>query len=64
MVAKQLISPKLPILGHVQLTEYLLVTDHTSKVLKSSTDYLEVKKLANFIRRGGGSVTIFRSTKA
>ncbi len=43
-------------------TEYLLVTDRDSKVLKSSTDWYEVVKLANLIRRGGGEVTIFKST--
>ncbi len=64
MATKLLISSKLPVLGHVQLTEYLLVSDLTSKVLKSSTNYPEVKKLANLIRRGGGQVTIFKSTKA
>lgn len=64
MVTKQLISAKLPVLGHVNVTEYLLVSDTTSKVLKSSTSYIEIKKLANLIRRGGGQVTIFKSTKA
>lgn len=64
MVLKQLISSKLPVLGHVKLTEYMLVADLTSKIIKSSTDYIEVKKMANLIRRGGGQVTIFRSTRA
>ena len=42
--------------------EYLLVSDKDSKVLKSSLDWYEVVKLANLIRRGGGEVTIFKST--
>lgn len=41
--------------------EYLLVSDKDSKVLKSSTDYNEILKLANLIRRADGEVTIFRS---
>lgn len=49
--------------GHIQ-TEYLLVTDKTSKVLKSSLDRFEIIRLANVIRKGGGEVTIFKSTKA
>jgi hypothetical protein len=43
--------------------EYLLVTDKTSKILKSTTDWYEIVKQANFIRRAGGEVTIFKSTK-
>jgi hypothetical protein len=43
-------------------TEWLLVTDKTSKVLKSSLDRYELVRLANVIRRAGGEVTIFRST--
>lgn len=49
-------SPKLP-------TEYLLVSDRDSKVLKSSENWYEIVKLANLIRRGGGEVTVFKSTK-
>ena len=41
--------------------EYLLVSDRDSKVLKSSTDYNEILKLANLIRKADGEVTIFRS---
>lgn len=44
-------------------TEYLLVSDQTSKVLKSSENWYEIVKLANLIRRGGGEVTVFKSTK-
>lgn len=43
-------------------TEYLLVSDHDSKVLKAGPNYYELVRLANLIRRGGGSVTIFKST--
>jgi hypothetical protein len=43
--------------------EWLLVTDKDSVVLKSSSDRYELVKLANVIRKGGGEVTIFKSTK-
>lgn len=43
--------------------EYLLVSDKESKILKSSLNYYEVLKLAIIIRKGGGEVTIFKSTK-
>jgi hypothetical protein len=43
--------------------EYILVSDLTSKVLKSSENYQEIKNLATLIRNGGGQVTIFKSTK-
>jgi len=43
--------------------EYILVSDKNSKVLKSSTDYQEIKKLANLIRSAGGEVTIFKEVK-
>ncbi|MBK7804325.1 MAG: hypothetical protein IPJ55_17020 [Chloracidobacterium sp.] len=43
--------------------EYILVSDLTSKVLKSSENYQEIKNLATLIRKGGGQVTIFKSTK-
>jgi hypothetical protein len=45
-------------------TEYLVVSDRDSKILKSTTDYYEAVRLANLIRRGGGEVTIFKATKA
>ena len=44
-------------------TEYIVVADRTSKVLKSTTDWHEALRYANDIRRGGGEVTIFKSTK-
>lgn len=44
-------------------TEYLVVSDRDSKILMSTTDWYEAVKLANLIRRGGGEVTIFKSTK-
>ena len=43
--------------------EYIVVSDLGSKVLKSTTDWCEAVRLANLIRRGGVSVTIFKSTK-
>lgn len=43
--------------------EYLVVADKTSKVLLSTTDWNEAKRTANLIRRGGGEVTVFKSTK-
>lgn len=44
-------------------TEYLLVADRSSKLLQSSTDRFEIIRLANVIRRGGGEVTVFKSTR-
>jgi hypothetical protein len=44
-------------------TEYIVVADKTSVVLKSTTDWYEAVRYANLIRRGGGEVTIFKSTK-
>ena len=43
--------------------EYIVVSDRDSKVLKSTTDWCEAVRLAILIRRGGGSVTISKSTK-
>ena len=34
-----------------------------SRVLKSSENRYEIVKLANLIRRGGGEVTAFKSTR-
>lgn len=45
-------------------TEYLVVTDKDSKILLSTPNYYEAVKTANLIRRGGGEVTVFKSTKA
>lgn len=45
------------------MKEYILVSDTTSKVLKSSTSYQEIRNLAVLIRKGGGQVTVFKSTK-
>lgn len=42
---------------------YILVTDATSKVVMCSDDWNAVVKQANLIRRCGGQVTIFKSTK-
>ena len=43
--------------------EYIVVADKTSKVLLSTNNWNEAKRYANLIRRGGGEVTIFKSTK-
>lgn len=55
-MAQKKSSSKLP-------TEYLVVSDKNSKILKSDTDRYAVIRLANVIRRGGGEVTVFKSTK-
>ena len=44
------------------MIEYIVVSDKDSKVLFSGT-YHECLRHATLIRRGGGEVTIFRSTK-
>jgi hypothetical protein len=45
--------------------EYLVVSDISpSKVILSTPDYKEAKKLASRIRAAGGSVTLFKSLKA
>ena len=43
--------------------EYILVSDKTSEVLKSDSDYMTIKKLAGIIRKAGGEVTIFKAIK-
>ena len=43
--------------------EYILVSDKTSEVLKSDSDYVVIKKLAGIIRKAGGEVTIFKAIK-
>lgn len=42
--------------------EYILVTDRDSLVIKSGT-YQECVTQANFARKCGGEVTIFKATK-
>jgi hypothetical protein len=44
-------------------SEYVVISDTNSKVLLSTNNWYEAVKLANLIRRGGGQVTIFKSTK-
>ena len=44
-------------------TEYIVVGDANSEVLKSTEDWNEAVRVAGMIRKGGGSVTIFKSTK-
>ena len=43
--------------------EYIVVSDRDSKVLFSSTDWNEIKRIANLCRASGGEVTIFKATK-
>jgi hypothetical protein len=43
--------------------EYIVVADRTSRVLLSVESYVTAVRYAGVIRRGGGEVTIFRSTK-
>ena len=45
------------------VTEYILVADRTSKVVYSSTSLAQIKSYALFVRKGGGEVTVFKSTK-
>ncbi len=44
-------------------TEYLVVADANHAVLLSTTDWPKAVRTAGLVRRGGGSVTIFKSTK-
>ena len=44
--------------------EYIVVSDKNSKVLLSTTNYYEAKKLLNKIRSAGGEATLFRSMQA
>lgn len=43
--------------------EYLLVTDHTSEVVKTGHEYQEIRSLATLIRKAGGQVTVFKAIK-
>lgn len=43
------------------MSEYILVTDKDSKVIKSSPDYKEILTFATIIRKAGGEVTIFKA---
>lgn len=43
--------------------EWIAVSDINSEVLMSSTDRYEVIKFVNKVRKAGGEVTVFRSTK-
>lgn len=61
------INPSLigkPIEPDTELIEYLLVSDKASKIILSSTDYKEIRRLATLIRSADGEVTVFRSLKA
>jgi hypothetical protein len=56
--------PPVPDGTETSAREYLLVADKTSEVIRGGTDYNELKKLANTIRRAGGEVTMFKSMEA
>lgn len=43
--------------------EWIAVSDKNSEVLMSSTDRFQVVKFVNKVRKAGGEVTVFRSTK-
>jgi len=45
---------------NAKLVEYLLVSDKDSQLLKSSTDYDELRELAGLIHRAGGQCTIWK----
>ena len=47
----------------IKETEYIVVTDATSVILLSTTDYQAARRLASQCRKAGGSVTIFKSIK-
>lgn len=46
-----------------EVVEYIVVSDTHSEVIMSSEDRHECLKLATKIRKCGGQVTIFKSTK-
>ncbi len=41
--------------------EYLLVSDTTSEVMKSSTSLSEMREMVELIRKAGGSATVFKA---
>ena len=43
--------------------EYLVLAVRTNKILHQTFDWGEAVKVANFGRRAGGQVTIFKSTR-
>ena len=61
MSEQQYKTEKTPRISFVN--EYVVITDKTSKVVLSSTDWNECVKQANFVRACGGEVTIFKATK-
>jgi hypothetical protein len=44
-------------------TEYIVVTDKDSKVVLSTLNRFEAIRFANTVRKCGGEVTIFKSTR-
>ena len=41
--------------------EYLLVSDTTSEVMKSSTSLNEMREMVELIRKAGGSAAVFKA---
>lgn len=59
-------SASLPPITEELTSEYILVSDKTSEVLLSVIGWKnagEMRKTASIIRKAGGEVTIFKSTK-
>ena len=42
-------------------TEYIVVADHTGKILAGFDSFSQAKKFATTIRQAGGNVTIYKS---
>ena len=40
--------------------EYLVVSDTNSKILLSTTNYYEARKLLNLLARAGGQASLFK----
>lgn len=45
------------------LTEYLVVSDKNSKIVLSTTDFAQIRQTVSLVRKAGGEVTVFKSTK-
>lgn len=57
-------TPAEEILAKEKLSEYLLVTDETNKIVTSTYDYKEVVRLARTIRGAGGKVSVFKKLES
>lgn len=44
-----------------QYTEYIVVANHTCKILAGYDSFSQAKKFATTVRQAGGNVTIFKS---